>query len=93
LHAFVSTNPSRCEQSLQIDSYAPNGCTEEKDIAANIRDFWSRAFAWFDRWSDIARDDRGKMLFDGERGLEAWGARACSRGLLVTGVRRLVHRG
>lgn len=33
---------------------------------ANIRDYWRRVFAWFDEQGDIARDDRGNILFDGD---------------------------
>jgi dipeptidyl aminopeptidase/acylaminoacyl peptidase len=33
---------------------------------ANIRDHWSRVLAWFDQWSDIARDAQGKVLYDGD---------------------------
>ena len=34
---------------------------------ANIRDFWMRAYAWFDEFLDISRDDKGDLVFDGER--------------------------
>jgi dipeptidyl aminopeptidase/acylaminoacyl peptidase len=34
---------------------------------ANIRDLWSRFFAWYDDIGDIARDSNGVMLFDGDR--------------------------
>lgn len=33
---------------------------------ANIRDMWSRMVSWFDEFGDIARDDDGRILFDGE---------------------------
>jgi dipeptidyl aminopeptidase/acylaminoacyl peptidase len=44
---------------------------------ANIRDMWSRVFAWFDELGDIARDDEGRIRFDGDRprsreGAPAW---------------------
>src|SRR5258708_8803190 len=34
---------------------------------ANIRDLWYRSFAWFDEWSDVARDSDGNLLWDGDR--------------------------
>lgn len=34
---------------------------------ANIRDMWSRIFAWFDEHGDIARDANGELLWDGDR--------------------------
>lgn len=35
--------------------------------AANIRDMWTRIFAWFDEFGDISRDEQGEMLFEGDR--------------------------
>lgn len=34
---------------------------------ANIRDMWQRIFGWFDEHLDIARDERGRVRFDGHR--------------------------
>ena len=34
---------------------------------ANVRDMWRRIFAWYDRWGDIARDEQGNMIWDGDR--------------------------
>lgn len=34
---------------------------------ANQRDKFMRVFAWFDRWGDITRDERGRMAFEGDR--------------------------
>jgi dipeptidyl aminopeptidase/acylaminoacyl peptidase len=34
---------------------------------ANIRDKWQRVFAWFDDFGDIARDEKGQMIFEGGR--------------------------
>jgi dipeptidyl aminopeptidase/acylaminoacyl peptidase len=33
---------------------------------ANLRDMWSRVFAWLDEFGDIARDARGSLIFDGD---------------------------
>jgi dipeptidyl aminopeptidase/acylaminoacyl peptidase len=33
---------------------------------ANIRDMWNRVFAWFDNFGDIARDDAGSLMFEGD---------------------------
>lgn len=35
--------------------------------AANVRDMWTRIFAWFDEFGDISRDEHGDMLFEGDR--------------------------
>lgn len=40
----------------------------------NVHDMWRRVFAWFDHFGDIARDDHGNMLFDGERAQSRNGA-------------------
>jgi dipeptidyl aminopeptidase/acylaminoacyl peptidase len=32
---------------------------------ANVRDMWSRIFAWFDEFGDIQRDSRGTMIVEG----------------------------
>lgn len=34
---------------------------------ANVRDLWARIFAWLEEFGDIARDDRGALLWDGAR--------------------------
>jgi dipeptidyl aminopeptidase/acylaminoacyl peptidase len=34
---------------------------------ANIRDMWTRIYAWLDEFGDIARDGAGNMVFDGDR--------------------------
>jgi hypothetical protein len=34
---------------------------------ANVRDLWARIFAWLDDFGDIARDEQGALLWDGER--------------------------
>ena len=34
---------------------------------ANIRDYWARQLAWFDRWCDISRDADGRVIFDADR--------------------------
>ncbi|HKZ80562.1 MAG TPA: prolyl oligopeptidase family serine peptidase [Pyrinomonadaceae bacterium] len=34
---------------------------------ANIRDMWYRTFAWFDAWSDIERDSKGNLAWDGDK--------------------------
>jgi len=34
---------------------------------ANIRDMWYRTFAWFDEWSDISRDEKGNLVWDGDK--------------------------
>jgi hypothetical protein len=36
------------------------------DNPANIRDMWSRIFAWFDEFGDIQRDTDGNIVFDGD---------------------------
>jgi dipeptidyl aminopeptidase/acylaminoacyl peptidase len=41
---------------------------------ANVRDMWSRIFAWLDRYGDIARDSAGDMLFDGDHARSRAGA-------------------
>jgi dipeptidyl aminopeptidase/acylaminoacyl peptidase len=33
---------------------------------SNVRDQWSRIFAWLDEYGDIARDAQGSLLFDGD---------------------------
>lgn len=33
----------------------------------NIRDSWIQIFAWFDQWGDITRDEKGNLIFDGDR--------------------------
>jgi hypothetical protein len=33
---------------------------------ANYRDMWTRMLSWFDDYGDIARDNRGNLLFDGD---------------------------
>jgi dipeptidyl aminopeptidase/acylaminoacyl peptidase len=35
-------------------------------IIANFRDQFERIYAWFDDYGDIARDDSGKMIFEGD---------------------------
>jgi hypothetical protein len=37
------------------------------DSPANIRDFWSQAYAWLDEFCDIARDVKGNLTFKGDR--------------------------
>src|SRR5262249_5668128 len=37
------------------------------DSPANIRDFWMQAYAWLDEFCDISRDDKGNIIFDGDR--------------------------
>lgn len=32
---------------------------------ANVRDFWSRFFSWFDEFADVSRDADGKIIFQG----------------------------
>jgi dipeptidyl aminopeptidase/acylaminoacyl peptidase len=34
---------------------------------ANTRDYWSRQFAWFDRWLDITRRSDGTIIYDQNR--------------------------
>jgi dipeptidyl aminopeptidase/acylaminoacyl peptidase len=34
------------------------------DSPANTRDFWHKAFAWFDEFLDISRDSRSNLIFD-----------------------------
>jgi dipeptidyl aminopeptidase/acylaminoacyl peptidase len=34
------------------------------DSPANIRDFWHRAYAWFDEFCDVTRDSGGNLVFD-----------------------------
>lgn len=33
---------------------------------ANLRDLWSRIFAWFDDFGDIQRDEKGELVWDGD---------------------------
>jgi dipeptidyl aminopeptidase/acylaminoacyl peptidase len=37
------------------------------DSPANIRDMWHRMFAWFDEFLDISRDQKGNLLWDGDK--------------------------
>jgi dipeptidyl aminopeptidase/acylaminoacyl peptidase len=41
---------------------------EEHDFSspANIRDFWMQTYAWLDEFCDIARDEKGNLIFDGD---------------------------
>jgi dipeptidyl aminopeptidase/acylaminoacyl peptidase len=34
---------------------------------ANIRDMWSRVYAWLDEFGDITRDASGSLVFEGGR--------------------------
>jgi dipeptidyl aminopeptidase/acylaminoacyl peptidase len=34
---------------------------------ANVRDLWNRVYTWLDFYGDIVRDDRGELIFDGDR--------------------------
>ena len=43
---------------------------------ANVRDLWSRVFAWLDEYGDIARDTYGNLLFSGEQVQSRGGAPA-----------------
>jgi dipeptidyl aminopeptidase/acylaminoacyl peptidase len=47
---------------------------------ANIRDQWSRMFAWFDQWSDIGRDSQGKIVYEGNRVKQRGAAAALTPG-------------
>jgi len=37
------------------------------DSPANIRDFWTQAYAWLDEFCDISRDVNGNLVFDGDK--------------------------
>jgi dipeptidyl aminopeptidase/acylaminoacyl peptidase len=37
------------------------------ETPANVRDLWARAFAWLDEFGDIARDERGALLWEGSK--------------------------
>jgi dipeptidyl aminopeptidase/acylaminoacyl peptidase len=37
------------------------------DGTANVRDMWERIYAWFDQFLDITRDQRGVVLWDGNK--------------------------
>jgi dipeptidyl aminopeptidase/acylaminoacyl peptidase len=43
---------------------------------ANVRDLWSRIYAWLDEFDDIARDRDGGLLWDGDRVRSRHGAPA-----------------
>jgi dipeptidyl aminopeptidase/acylaminoacyl peptidase len=43
---------------------------------ANVRDLWSRIYAWLDEFGDIARDRDGAVLWDGDRVRSRHGAPA-----------------
>jgi dipeptidyl aminopeptidase/acylaminoacyl peptidase len=46
------------------------------DSPANLRDLWSRIYAWLDEFDDIARDADGNLLWDGDRVRSRHGAPA-----------------
>jgi dipeptidyl aminopeptidase/acylaminoacyl peptidase len=34
---------------------------------ANTRDLWYRVFAWFDEWTDVSRDKKGNIVWEGDK--------------------------
>jgi dipeptidyl aminopeptidase/acylaminoacyl peptidase len=66
------------------------------EAPANVRDLWARIFAWLDEFGDIARDEQGALVWEGNKvrsrgaqpGLTAAGFRQFERFFEQPGARR-----
>lgn len=57
---------SLAQRNKRVDFVRYWGESHVLQSPANIRDCWSRIFAWFDEFGDIQRDAKGELVWDGD---------------------------